>query len=143
MPVKKSAMLAHGFPSRAILARRFLATLERNCQQRACAPPKILHLGNCETFVVGYHDDASAFEDLAFSSSTTRSFWALSTGVLQFGGRTPRLSKTGSLRRFWSARVRSQTLPSAQRVRALACQSVPASGRIYCTAKAPTHRLRT
>ena len=57
-------MLAHGFPSRAILASLFLATRTAPpCF--ACARTQILHFSNCKTGVVGYHNDARAFKDLA------------------------------------------------------------------------------
>ena len=57
-------MLAHGFPSRAILASLFLATRTDASASRALAR-RVLHFSNCQTGVVGNDDDARAFEDLA------------------------------------------------------------------------------
>ena len=56
-------MLAHGLPSRAILASLFLATRTDPPASRMRA--QVLHFGNCQTLVVANHNDARAFKDLA------------------------------------------------------------------------------
>ena len=57
-------MLAHGLPSRAILASLFLATRTTTaCFARARS--QVLHFSNCKTGVVGNHYNARAFKDLA------------------------------------------------------------------------------
>ena len=84
-------MLAHGFPSRAILASLFLATRTDPPASRALRA-QVLHFSNCQTGVVGYHNDARAFKDLAEFLDHC-SFCALSTVSLQIGGRqAPQLS---------------------------------------------------
>ena len=60
---KYSLMLSHDFPLRAILASLFLATRTDTSASRARS--KFLHFSNCQTGIVGNHNNARAFEDLA------------------------------------------------------------------------------
>ena len=57
-------MLAHGFPSRAILASLFLATRTADPASRRFRA-QVLHFSNCQTGVVANHNNARAFKDLA------------------------------------------------------------------------------
>ena len=57
--------LRRACPSRAILASLFLATRTDPPSLHRIAGAQVLHLCNRETFVVGNHHDARAFEDLA------------------------------------------------------------------------------
>ena len=77
-PSDKSAMLAHGFPSRAILASLFFATRTAStCIRRARA--QVLHVSNCQTGVVGLPQQRQSFRRFGRVRRPIVSFWALST----------------------------------------------------------------
>ena len=98
----------------------------RSCSRFTSTGAQVLHLGNCQTGVVGNHNDARAFEDLAEFLDHFLFLGSIHSSLQVWDAHAPRLI-------FAGVEVRNRNSPGVQ--------VFPVSGRRLSPGLRVTHRL--